>query len=164
MIRSITLTHSRAEFLAACVSGNVYRCLSADLTHTTATMSHISSISCIAFPGNSNNGPEGANIFVTATRSGELRVWDITDYSCLSITKLPKSGAVLCLSVVDSSTIISGWEDGSVKCMDSRGSVRWEIAHAHRDGTTSIAVHLDPTLQYFASGGRDGAVRVSSLK
>jgi len=36
----------------------------------------------------------------------------------------------------------------------------WFIPTAHRDGTTSIASHVDPSLQYFVTGGGDGAVRV----
>ena len=46
--------------------------------------------------------------FVTGTTSGEIRLWDLTDYACLSVTKFPKSGSVLCLSLIDQENILSG--------------------------------------------------------
>ena len=45
---------------------------------------------------------------MTGTVSGEIRMWDLTDYACLSVTKFPKSGAVLCLSLIDEDNILSG--------------------------------------------------------
>jgi WD40 repeat protein len=93
-------------------------------------------------------------------RSGEVRVWDLTDYASLSCIRFPKSGAVLCLCLIDNNNIISGWEDGTIRCTDAAGRMSWFIPTAHRDGATTIAAYIDQSLQYFVSGGGDGAVRV----
>jgi WD40 repeat protein len=158
MVKVISLTASGAEAVVGCASGSLYRCLTQGLTFTTVCVAHTSAISCMAFP---SSGPvrEGLT-FATGTTSGEVKVWDLTDYSCVSSIRFPKSGEVKCLTLTDSDTIISGWQDGSIRCTSSAGAALWAIPTAHRDGTTSVAVHLDPGLQYFVSGGGDGAVRV----
>ena len=162
MVRSISLTASGAEALVGCASGAIYRCMTASLSYTTVSVSHTTAISCIAFPtAHLDHGQAaGALIFATGTISGEVKTWDLADYSCVSAIRFQKSGEVKCLTLTDGNTVISGWQDGSIRCTDARGSLVWCIPTAHRDGATSVAVHLDPTLQYFVSGGGDGAVRV----
>jgi WD40 repeat protein len=114
MVKSISMSSNENELILSCASGNTYRCLTDDLTFSVIAVSHASSISCIAF-GKSHEYLRVAKennfgyYFATATKTGEIRVWDLTDYACLSITKMPKSGAVLCLCVVDNNTIISGF-------------------------------------------------------
>lgn len=101
-----------------------------------------------------------AFIFATGTDAGAVKVWDLTDYACISSSSWPKSGSVLGLSMANAETILSCWEDGSVKCTDSLGKLLWHIPTAHRDGATSIATYLDNERQFFVTGGGDGAVRV----
>lgn len=159
MVRSVCLTASGAEALVGCSSGSIYRCMtSAGLANTAVSVSHTSSIVCIAFP--SRNAARNALCFATGTSTGELRVWDLADYSCISTARFPKSGEVKCLTMTDSDTVLSGWQDGSVRCTNAAGVQSWCIPTAHRDGTTAMAVHMDASLQYFVSGGGDGAVRV----
>ena len=92
-------------------------------------------------------------------------MWDVADYACLAVTSYPKSGAVLCIAMPDNNTVISGWEDGFIRCHDSQTLNRqlWYIATAHRNGCTSLATHIDSSLQYLVTGGVDGAVRVWRL-
>lgn len=73
---------------------------------------------------------------------------------------MPKAGAVLCLAMMDGDHVLSGWQDGSVRCSDSNGKQLWQLPTAHRDGAKTIAVHADAALQYLVTGGGDGAIRV----
>jgi WD40 repeat protein len=160
MIQSITLSSNRNELVVACSSGSLYRCLTESLTQTLISVGPNSPVTCIAFPIMNFPPPPSIYYFATGTRSGEIRTWDLTDYACLSVLRLPKSGAVLSMVMIDSERVLSGWADGSVRCSDGNGKQLWYIPTAHRDGTTTIAAHIDPSLQYFASGGGDGAIRI----
>ncbi len=160
LVLSLSLAANNQELIVACSSGAIYRYLTASMTQTLVSVSPNSPINAIAFPNTTYPAPSTVYYFATGTRAGEIRVWDLTDYACLSVYRLPKSGAVLSLAMVDSDRIISGWQDGSIRCTDSNGKLLWSIPTAHRDGTTTIAAHVDSSLQYFASGGGDGAIRV----
>ena len=35
-----------------------------------------------------------------------------------------------------------GWHDGSIRCTDSAGRVKWFLPTAHRDGTNTISHHV----------------------
>ena len=159
-IKSVSLSANKAELLVSCSSGQISRCLVDGLTHSPVSVSHTSSISCIAFPPAESLTAGQTFCFATGTAAGEVRVWDLNDYSCLSGIKFPRSGAVACLVMIDNDHILSGWMDGHVMCTDTKGRHLWSIPTAHRDGTTAIAAHVDPSLQYFVTGGGDGAVRV----
>lgn len=155
---SITLAANQTEFVVGCASGEVVRCLTSSLSTQVVTSCHSSEISAITF-GNSGS-------FVTGTSDGLLKVWDITDYACIS-TRKEANGAVLCLSLIkDDSQIVSGWEDGTIGCYDIElGRKLWYINTAHKLGTTSIAIcdSVEERLQYIVSGGGDGAVRIWRL-
>jgi len=164
MVKSLSLSANHSEVLASCSSGAIHRCLVDSLTAspTPIALSHTTGVTCIAFTAtNSSTTTSHSTYFVTGSVSGEIRTWDLTDYACLSTFRGPKSGAVLCLSLLDSAVILSGWQDGSIRCTDSLSNqVKWLLPSAHRDGTLSIAIHHNSALQYFATGGGDGAVRV----
>jgi cilia- and flagella-associated protein 52 len=160
MVRSISLMADGQQLLVSTASGALYQANSVDLSYTVHSVSTTSPISCLAFPPCSYPAPPLACFFASGSVSGEVRVWDLTDYACISALRVPKSGSVLSLVLVDSEHILSGWQDGSIRCSDSNGKQLWVLASAHRDGVTSVAVHVDAGLQYFATGGGDGAIRV----
>jgi WD40 repeat protein len=160
LIRSISLSANNRELIVACASGSIYRCLTDSLAQTLVSVSANSALTCIAFPNTTYPPPPSIYYFATGSRNGEIRTWDLTDYACLSVLRMPKCGAVLSMAMVDSDRILSGWQDGSIRCSDSNGKQLWFIPTAHRDGTTTIAAHVDNSLQYFATGGGDGAIRV----
>jgi WD40 repeat protein len=159
-IRSISLSANQQELVLSCSSGAIYRALVANLNHGVISVSTNSSITSIAFPTMPYPTAPSVMYFATGTESGEIRVWDLTDYACLSALKVPKAGSVLCLTMIDSDHIISGWKDGSIRCSDSNGRQLWYLPTAHRDGTTTVAAHVEGQLQYFVTGGGDGAIRV----
>jgi WD40 repeat protein len=135
------------------------------LTPQLVAAAHTSPISCIKFGSSdtlrsgeekvSSSEDDRTGFFVTGTYSGELRVWDIADYTCLGFYKETKTHSTSALGVsgggnsvqsvafygANNSHVISGWKDGSVKCMDvTLQRVVWTIPQAHRDGVTTIAI------------------------
>jgi cilia- and flagella-associated protein 52 len=152
-----------------CSSGSIYRCMAQSLTAQLITTAHTSPITCLKFgtsstlergEGKGSSEDDRTGFFVTGTSSGELRVWDIADYTCLGYYKETKTHSTSSLNMSDGVTggvgnsvqsvalygqnnshVISGWKDGSVKCHDiSLQRVVWLIPQAHRDGVTTIAV------------------------
>ena len=162
-IRSMSLSENGTEIIVACVTGSVYRCLVVGLSHSLVTVGHTDPALCISF-GSSDNSTKSL-VFVTGTASGELRVWDISDYACLATARFPKSGAVQCVELVQGEFVLSGWKDGFIRCHDAATLTQqlWYIPNAHRDGTKSLHCHLSSSMQYIASGGGDGAIRVWKL-
>lgn len=171
---SLSLIHSNdaTELLVGCASGNVYRCDPFSLGNAIISTGLTSSVTCSAFEklpytgaGISARGSSSTK-FVTGTKSGEISLWDLSDYACLATSKFPKTGSVLALTFADDNkSVISGWDDGFIRCVDAEtlSHLLWYLPNAHRGGTHSLCVHQDNNLSYFVSGGGDGAVRVWRL-
>ena len=163
-VKALSLSANLSELIVGCASGSVYRCLVRTLSSHVVAEGHTSAVTCISF-GSDQGGIDSSTTFATGTVSGEIRLWDLTDYACTAACRYPKSGAVLCIKQIPKGMVISGWSDGFIRCHDSKTleNQLWYIANAHRDGVTSICAHVDEKLQYLASGGGDGAVRVWRL-
>ena len=162
-VKALSLSANQSELIVGCTSGSVYRCLLRSLSSHIVAEGHTSPVTCVAF--SSQQGADSNTMFATGTQSGELRLWDLTDYACTAVCRYPKSGSVLCLSLINTEMVVSGWADGFIRCHDTKTleTQLWYIANAHRDGVTSLSTHVDHALQYLASGGGDGAVRVWRL-
>lgn len=158
-IRSLTKLPNGMELLVTCSSGSIFRCNLTTMHSTLVGTAHSGGVTCMAI-GDKVEGE--ATYFASGTDTGELRVWDIADYACLGMTSYPKSGAVLSLSMVGNHSVISGYEDGFVRCHDAATLNRqlWYIPSAHRGGCNALANHVGESLQYFVSGGSDGYIRV----
>lgn len=159
-INSLTLCSNQAEVVIGTSTGKVYRSICKNLYTNLVTQCHTSSIKALCFGSR-------PNIFATGTINGGIRVWDLTDYACQAMLKDTKSGSVECLHILDDTYLLSGWQQGAIRCHDLETLNRqvWYIPNAHRGGTTTIATCSDRTakLQYLVSGGGDGAVRVWRL-
>ena len=163
-VKSLSLSANLSELIVGCSSGTIYRCLVRNLSSQIVAQGHTSPVTSIAFSTEQNDS-DNSTIFATGTQSGEIRLWDLADYACTAVCRYPKSGAVLCLSMLSRGMVVSGWADGFIRCHDSKTLEQqlWYIAHAHREGVTSLSSHIDSQLQFVASGGGDGAVRVWRL-
>lgn len=158
-IRSLAKLPGGLELLVTCASGSVFRCDLNTLRSTLVGTAHTGGVTCMAM-GDKVEGQ--ACYFASGSDTGELRVWDIADYACLGVTSYPKSGAVLSLSMVGNHSVVSGYEDGFIRCHDAATLNRqlWYIPSAHRGGCNALASHVGDSLQFFASGGSDGYIRV----
>jgi WD40 repeat protein len=168
-ILSLTLTASEDEVIIGCLSGNVYRCLTQSLTAQLITTAHTSTVTCLSFAphsvdlsiGRDADDEDRSNYFVTGTVSGELRVWDISDYTCIGFYKERRgdrgdrgsiSGGINSVNCValygpNNSYVLSGWKDGSIRCHDiTLQRLLWTIPNTHRDGVTSLSVCLTSAL------------------
>ena len=75
-------------------------------------------------------------------------------------------GGVLSLDYIPSENLIlSGWGDGTIRALDAStlSRVIWHIPDAHRDGVSAVTHHISSSIQFFATGGREGGVRVWGL-
>ena len=160
-VTSVSLSANKSEVIIGTSAGAVMRMMLAGLEHFSVGTSHTSEITCVAF------GTESSNLFATGTYQGELRVWDIADYTCLALLRVEtKAGSVTCLAVAENGSIISGWTDGFLRCHDATLHRQlWIVPGAHRGGVTTLALKSDSNspLCFIASGGMDGTVRVWRL-
>lgn len=171
LLLTLSLTAGDSEIVVGTSFGVVHRCAAHDLNmNTIVSASHLTGVRCVAFGKRSD-------LFASGSQGGELRVWDLSDYGCQAALKLPKSGGVLSVALVEAdertaasvglggAAVISGWEDGFIRCHDLQTLSRqiWYIASAHNGGVSTIAVHCSDSLQYMISGGIDGVVRIWRL-
>jgi len=166
-IRSLTLSADGTELLAGTGTGNIYRLDAATLDNLGSAgqraakpllAAHAKPISCVAF------GQQSSEWFMTSSRSGTVRRWELSgysvDYEISAPVKTTDAAAVVsaeCMAVRKES-VYSGWTDGFIRVYDEyNGAFLWEIM-AHRGGTTCV----DLTPLYLVSAGADGCLRVWS--
>lgn len=156
-VSSLSLSCNESEFLASCTDGTIYRGLVRNLANNIVNESHTSAISSIAFSSINNEHqqkqlvtagdrrgdhsacPDNPTIFATGTKSGEIRLWDLADYSCIAACRYQKSGEVQCMSILTNDRLISGWSDGMIRCNDLHNLQQqfWFIPAAHRGANRS---------------------------
>lgn len=161
-IRGLSTLANGVEVIVTLATGSVYRCNVTDMRCTIVGSGHPAAVTCMTI----SEPQEGsATYFASGTTSGELRVWDIADYACLAVTSYPKSGAVLSVCMIGNHSVITGYEDGFIRCHDTATLNRqlWYIPTAHRGGCNTLAAHVGESLQYFISGGTDSSIRVWRL-
>jgi len=101
--------------------------------------------------------------FATLSYTGQVRVWDLSDYSVVSSTGPAQKGEFGTCLVFDENgpteEVIAGYSSGFVRSFDPKTGRRlWEISPAHAHGVSSIcAARL-----YLATGGTRGGVRLWS--
>lgn len=161
-IKTAVLSSNESEVVLNCVSGSIHRCLLSNFNNAVVTVGHTGSVACVAFNYDKNFQ---SNFFATGSSSGEVRVWDISDYACIAVSRNNQNGALLSICIFKNDSIITGWEDGFIRCHDLATLNRqlWYIPNAHRAGIQSIAYYLDRSLEYMVSGGNDGIVRIWRL-
>ena len=154
-IASVNLSANDTEAIVGCLNGSVYRCLVENLSEGTVSQAHTDAVTCIHF------NTRAPSTFVTGTVGASIKVWEVADYACLAELTCPKYGVVMSLTMLADSSIVSGWEDGNIRCHDATLSrEKWIIAGAHRGGVSSLASYEDGNIGFVLSGGQDGGVRV----
>lgn len=158
-IISLSLSTDGKEFLAATTTGSIYRCLVDDFRSILISSTHQSQLNSLSV------SIDSSSYIATGSISGELRIYDANDYASLAKLKNSNFGSVCCLKIYKNEMLISGWEDGFIRCHDLLTLNRqiWILPNAHRGAVTTIDVHSSQGLQYMVSGGSDGIVRVWKL-
>jgi len=151
---SLNLSQDRQELIAGTIGGKIYRILTNDLSFLQHSDSHAGGVRDVAFGSESDS-------FVAIDELGCLKRWDLSEYKSTFTGYPSKATGGVCVTVAkDDGTILTGWQDGFLRCYDSLVNKRqlWEIASAHRGALTSIYADSN----YILTGGQDGAVRVWS--
>lgn len=157
------------QFLLGTAAGTVQcgRVAGRDISCEVIQEGHTAPLSALAFDTTDSNfnNPSANHYFISGTTSGELRAWDIIDYRCVGCSTISKHGGILVLLFLDSSKVLVGAEDGSVRCLDfpAMKTTHWYIATAHRGGTNSLALAQTREVRYLVTGGNDSVVRVWKL-
>ena len=100
------------QLLTATSQGYIYRMRVSDFSKMLLQENHTAPVSdCSYMPGLSDK-------FSTCSEDGTIRVWDSNDYQVAARCMLPTVGQgvfPLC-SVFTDEVIISGWNDGRIRC------------------------------------------------
>ena len=147
-ILSLTLSADGRELLAGTSNGNIYRLDAASLRNLSADgtasdrpllASHCKPISALAF------APESSEWFITASTSGHLRRWELSQYGveyqidppvkttdAYNVTHA-ESLVLSSLREADGAAVYAGWSDGAIRCYTQEsGQLLWEIVNADR--------------------------------
>jgi len=163
-VRSLSLTANGLELIVCSSIGSLYRCMYKNLIHTVITSSPTNPVTCICFTNDSNSNTTSSPYVATGSVNGEIRIFDMTDCACLAITTIAKAGAIRSLAFIKNQSIVSGFDDGTIRCHDSSLTRQlWVIPSSHRDGVSSLFIHISNNIECLVSGGADGAVRVWKL-
>jgi len=135
---SLSLNQGATELLVGSSTGKVLRSFAGDLSTSIISEGHIDQIAEVSFKKGTTD------YFATLDYAGIILVWDIntlgvvTRCSPSSLSK-PKGR---CLCIADDDTIVSGWEDGFIRCFEITKSktsgMKWEIVNAHRGAVTCV--------------------------
>eukprot|EP00761_Pharyngomonas_kirbyi_P013293 gb/GECH01013320.1/.p1 GENE.gb/GECH01013320.1/~~gb/GECH01013320.1/.p1 ORF type:complete len:620 (+),score=110.05 gb/GECH01013320.1/:1-1860(+) len=142
---SLSVSSDQTNILAGTSAGNIYLVNSQSLEFRKLSVSHVRSISAVNFG-------EKSEEFCTTSYDGTVRRWNLEDYSNISFS--PGPTAALCICYQDDK-VISGWNDGFIRCYDRSGKLAWQIVNAHRGSV----VRIDANDKFITSGGEDGFVR-----
>jgi WD40 repeat protein len=147
-ITSLSLSSDSQTLYAGTDSGSIYTISASDLRSTLLEESHVRSVVMVGFD------EDDSEVFCTASQDGTIRLWDLTDYS---IVTLVSAASEATCAIYRNKKIISGWADGFVRCFDAKSEkLDWKINNAHRGGVTCIASNA----QYICTGGNDSTIRL----
>jgi cilia- and flagella-associated protein 52 len=169
-IVSVDFSSSGSWILVGTANGRLLRVAvdheSHSLTPSLLEESHTDVVTSVSF------GTARADVFVTGSSDGTVRVWDLNDYRVLQCSTAERTSAStgvvrlgserrlvpLCVWMDDEGDghILTGWSDGQARCFrGGTGEQMWRIT-AHKGGVRSIAVRRT----FFVTGGDDGRVCV----
>lgn len=166
-IVSMSVSVDEHQVVVMTTAGFLYRVLTHDMSFTVSAEAPLRGLADIAL------SPDRADIFVSASNDGLLRVWDLNAYSVLSTFSLSSAAASRTGAVADVASpsscafdpepnrVLSGWTDGRVRCVDVsgfRGALVWTLPNGHKGRVHTIRV----CSLYIVTAGDDSVVRVWS--
>jgi WD40 repeat protein len=121
---SISPSPDGVQLLASTDKGFIYRVRTIDLSNILLNENHTDSI--IAFHSLNDRYYR----FGTCSIDGTIRLWNLIDYSVYSRFSIGGKVLPLCLTFRDD-LLISGWNDGVVRCLNTSNSERIIIFIKH---------------------------------
>jgi WD40 repeat protein len=151
-------------------AGLIYRILVKDMSHTIASESPLDGLTDVAVSASNQD------LFVSASRDGLVRLWDLTSYQAISKFSLrsgnkqgaggpavdtPVPTSVTFDEFADPSvaTVLTGWSDGRIRCLACRGhqaELLWTMPNGHQGAVHTVRI-CD---KYILTAGNDSVVRV----
>ena len=155
-IYSLSSSVDGVQLLASTDKGFIYRIRAADLSNIVLNENHTDAI--IDFFSLNDDHYR----FGTCSLDGTIRIWNLDDYSVSARIKINPSIIPTCMKF-NEDMIVSGWNDGVIRCYRTNGEEElWEIANAHKNGVTAIA--MNSNCKFVVSGGMGGEVRLWEVR
>ncbi len=119
---SLSISNDGTELLVGSSMGKCYRILTNDFSMFEVCTSHIKGINACGF------GKQKSDIFATIGNDCTLRVWDLSDYSEISIVHESVPGHCLTFDEeLETGLLISGWENGYLRAYEMLTGVRCRV-------------------------------------
>jgi WD40 repeat protein len=153
---ALSLSPDNLEIIAGTQQGFVFRLRTKDLSELIVCENHSAGVIDVSYP------PEASDRFATVSLDNSIRVWDASDYSVVAkaYVKDAKSASSIVYSL---DVILSGWEDGRIRCHHPETcEFLWHIDNAHFGGVTALL--LSNNQRFCISGGFEGEVRVWEMR
>lgn len=133
-VMSLSAQASHKTAIAATAGGRVFQVECGDsLAAVSQEVSHVAAVTCVCF------GRRRSDVVCTGSADGTVRVWDLSDYGVLQVSAA--SGVVRSVWLDDEvdGSVISGWDDGCIRCFEGgTGAAMWKI-QAHRSKVNAVA-------------------------
>lgn len=107
--------------------------------------------------------PDGKHL-VTASRSLQMRIWDLEQGKCIRATKA-HDAPVIVMDIDRTSTLVAtGGADGVVKVWDIDRGYCTHVFRGHRGVVSAVKFHQYEGQWYLASGADDCEIRIWDLQ
>eukprot|EP01083_Nonionella_stella_P216516 778167_1 len=146
-VKTISLSGDKKSAVVGTSVGILYRLDLEQFVAEEISDSHTCQINDVAFG-------ERSDVFATASESGQIVVWDISDYVTISQAQGP--AAAKCVVFDSASSVIGGFANGDFRSFDCNSArVLWTVANAHKGAVGCVRL----TDSFILTAGQDGYLR-----